>query len=103
MSAIFSEKEHAVAVEKIKEAQEESLQNIRMAIEAMNETCQLSNQTLNEFSQYAAQVEKIRDSIQGIYMRIASLKTRVKNYKETQINPSDSEKNHEDTSMIDID
>ena len=85
MTPLFAEKEHSKAVNDIKNTQEAALMNIKTAIAAMNQTCDLSNQTLNEFSQYASQVEKIRDSIQNIYFRISKLKSRVEIYKQTQI------------------
>lgn len=81
MEELFESPVLSKQIKQIEDKQKAALKSLTLAINAVNESMDLSSSAFDKFNSYAKQVERIRDTIQDTYFRINQLKTRVEQHK----------------------
>ena len=85
MEELFESPVLSSQIKQIEEKQQEAIKSLTLAINAVNESMDLSSSAFDKFNSYSKQVERIRDTIQDTYFRINKLKARVEQYKVMNI------------------
>ncbi|ETO23584.1 hypothetical protein RFI_13594 [Reticulomyxa filosa] len=102
--AFFENEEHLFVVKNIYLQQQKALENIRQATKILDECTEISPIVLDKFQNYSKQVQRIRQTIENIFMRIQQLKTNVQTYAmENNIplkNKGDNKDDDDDTTTL---
>ena len=104
MADLFERPKLSNQIQQIQQKQHDALRNLNFAINAVNESIDLSSASFEKFSTYSKQVERIRNTIQETYFRIDKLKSRVEEHKAINI-PKEHKTNKEEDSnaLVDVD
>ena len=81
MEQLFESPVLSAEIQEIQRKQQCALRSLNLAINAVNESMELSSSAFDRFNAYSKQIERIRNTIQDTYFRINTLKSRVAHYK----------------------
>eukprot|EP01083_Nonionella_stella_P300249 1023957_1 len=101
MEEMFDSPVLSKEIQQIEATQRTALKNLELAINAVNESIDLSSNAFDKFNAYSKQVERIKNIIQDTYFRINKLKARVEQHKLTHI-PAEFDKQWKQTHSIPI-